>query len=172
MGIEEIYNQNIKRVYGFFYVKTFDQMLAEDLTSKTFTIMLEKLQQDNLSIKNSSHYLSGVMRNVWLRHLQEKYSQNIVPVEGIEDFESYVDETIDQAKESGLEKLAENYVDRLPEKQKIILQLRLIEKKTLKEITEILDKNMNYVRTTQKRGIANLRKMLLEDAPIIRKETA
>jgi DNA-directed RNA polymerase specialized sigma24 family protein len=35
--------------------------------------------------------------------------------------------------------------------------MRLIEKMSLDEICEKLGKNMNYVKTTQKRGIRNLK---------------
>jgi RNA polymerase sigma factor (sigma-70 family) len=47
----------------------------------------------------------------------------------------------------------------LPEKQRIVISLRLIEKLSLKEIAQELGKNMNYVKTTQKRAIKNLKEI-------------
>jgi len=163
MSIESVYRNNSKRVYAFFYVKTFDQMLAEDLTSQTFMIMLNKLHDSDVAIDDENKYLSGIMRNVWLRFLQEKYATAVQSVEEIDDFSRYVEEEVQTAKDEGLEKFAKPYIDKLPEKQRIILHMRLIDKRTLKEICAATGKDMNYVRTTQKRGIAKLKELLQAD---------
>ena len=48
----------------------------------------------------------------------------------------------------------------LPEKQKALVQLRLIDKKTPSEISTEIEKDVNYVKTTLKRGYKNLRKYI------------
>jgi RNA polymerase sigma factor (sigma-70 family) len=47
----------------------------------------------------------------------------------------------------------------LPKKQRAVISMRLIEKLSLKEIAQKLDKDMNYVKTTQKRAIRNLKEI-------------
>jgi DNA-directed RNA polymerase specialized sigma24 family protein len=56
----------------------------------------------------------------------------------------------------------------LPDKQRAILMLRLVEKRSLSEICELTGKDMNYVRTTQKRGIARLRELVAQAEPVIK----
>jgi RNA polymerase sigma-70 factor (ECF subfamily) len=172
MDIETIYQAHAQRVYAFFYVKSFDKMTAEDLTSKVFMIMVEKTADPEVVVNDVSAYLSGIMRNVWLRHLQEKYQNLVDSVEEIDDFSGFVKKTVDEAETEGLEKIAEPYINRLPEKQQIILRMRLLEKQTLKEICQSLDKDMNYVRTTQKRGIAKLKELLADETLQLTREEA
>lgn len=160
MKIEEVYDEHAKRVYAFFYVKTFDQMLAEDLTSQTFMTMVEKMCDEDVTIQNHATYLSGIMRNVWLRHLQAKYRQQVTSIEDIDNFERFIDKTVRDAEDDGLETFARPFIEQLPSKQRVILEKRLLEKQTLKEICDDLDKDMNYVRTTQQRGINRLREMV------------
>jgi DNA-directed RNA polymerase specialized sigma24 family protein len=45
----------------------------------------------------------------------------------------------------------------LPEKQRLVLKMRLIDKCSLHDICANLNKDMNYVKTTQKRGLHNLK---------------
>jgi RNA polymerase sigma factor (sigma-70 family) len=165
-NIEDVYHQHVGRVYAFFYVKTFDRMVAEDLTSQTFMLLVEKLSESETTVRNASTYLSGIMRNAWMLYLRDKYRKASTYIEDIPDFDAYVTESVEEARSIGLETFAQPYIDKLPEKQRAILSLRLLEKRTLKEICEITGKDMNYVRTTQKRGIACLREMLACSNPL------
>lgn len=170
MSIEVVYANNVDRVYRFFYAKTFDRQTAEDLTSQTFLALLEKMQECLLTeqqILKPNEYLSGVMRHIWTGHLRHKYRIKEVLYESLEDFEVYVTNTADRFNNSHLKTIAGQYIDQLPDSQRTVLRMRLLEESTLGEIAEALKKNMNYVKTTQRRSLANLRKMLALE----RKET-
>lgn len=163
MNIDELYQQHMATVYKFFYFKTFDQTIAEDLTSQTFLIMVEKMYDASLSISNHQKFLYGIMRNVWLRHLQEKYRRNEQLVADIEDFEAYVNDELQREAESSDEERVKRFVDQLPTSQKQVMELRLIKRRSLPEICELLGRDMNYVKTTQKRAIKNLQKLIAGD---------
>jgi RNA polymerase sigma-70 factor (ECF subfamily) len=160
MGINELYQQHFTAVYKFFYFKSFDQMVAEDLTSQTFLIMVEKMNDEDMVITDHKKFLYGIMRNVWLRYLQEKYRRQEQLIADTDDFESYVEDELSREAETSDEERIKRYIDRLPSSQQRIMELRLLKRHSLSEICDQLGKDMNYVKTTQKRGIKNLQKLL------------
>jgi RNA polymerase sigma factor (sigma-70 family) len=85
-----------------------------------------------------------------------------VSIDSMEDFEpGYIDEFTEEIeeKETAEEKISK-YIEQLPSKQKEIITLRLIDKLDLKAICEKLNKDMNYVKTTQKRAIRSLKQLI------------
>jgi RNA polymerase sigma-70 factor (ECF subfamily) len=168
--IAEIYTKHLNHVYGFFYYKTFDAATTEDLTSSTFLIFVEKMRKHE-NIKDPEGFLYGIMKKVWLRWLQQKYKAQEKLFEDMDDFMTYVHEEIEEEQTSDDAKRVMNYIRKLPPAQRKIMELRLINQNTLKEICKITGKDMNYVKTTQKRGIKSL-KQLLELSAISGKETA
>lgn len=158
--LEQIYNQHFRKIYRFFYYKILSREVAEDLTSDTFMNFVEILQnKDRSEVIDPVKYLYGIAKLTLVKHLKEKYSSiQSIPIESEADFGGYVDTFLEDVDNSPTpEDLAMKYINELPEKQRLVITLRLIEKNSLKEICEILNKDMNYVKTTQKRGISNLK---------------
>jgi DNA-directed RNA polymerase specialized sigma24 family protein len=63
MNIGDFYDQYVGKVYKFFYIKTLNRHIAEDLTSQTFIALVESL--GSKKIDNPQKYLYGIMRNNW-----------------------------------------------------------------------------------------------------------
>lgn len=155
-----MYEENVATVYGFFMSKTWHKQTAEDLTSDVFVATFEQLRSTK-NISDPKRYLYGVMKLKWLTYLREKYTKNqIVSVENIDNFSSYVDEEISKVKERSVIDRALPYIDRLPSSQREVLMLRYRDGLSLQEICDTLKKNMNYVKTTQKRGINSIRQLV------------
>jgi len=114
----------------------------------------------NNSINKPEKFLYGVMRKVWLRHLQQKYRQAEEFVENMDDFQAHVLDEVDIELRKTDEQRVEKFVNMLPSSQKRIMSLRLVERRSLSQICEALNKDMNYVKTTQKRGIKKLRQLI------------
>jgi RNA polymerase sigma-70 factor, ECF subfamily len=158
--LERLYNEHFRKIYRFFYYKILSREQAEDLTSDTFMRFVEMLEDKHASeVRDPVKYLYGIAKLVLLQHLKLKYNSiRSIPIEAEQDFGSYVDEFLDEVDSAPTpEELALKYIDQLPEKQRLILKLRLIEKNSLRDICTKLDKDMNYVKTTQKRGLYNLK---------------
>lgn len=159
MELEPFYDEHVDKVYKFFYIKSLDRHVAEDLTSETFTLFIE--QSESHEINDYKKYLYGIMRNTWLQFLRKKYQQALVDIENIEDFADVVESHIadfDDARDVGNRLLP--YIERLPEKQRMIITKRLLHEMSITEIAHELGKDKNYVKTTYKRGIASLRAIL------------
>lgn len=158
--LEKIYNEHFRKIYRFFYYKILSREIAEDLTSDTFMNFVEILQnKDSSEVIDPVKYLYGIAKLTLVKHLKEKYNSiQSIPIESEADFGGYVDTFLEDVDNSPTpEELAMKYINELPEKQKLVITLRLIKKNSLSEICEILDKDMNYVKTTQKRGLSNLK---------------
>ena len=162
MSIDEIYKEHFSKVYKFFYFKSYNQTIAEDLTSQTFLIMVEKMYDDDVIISDHQKFLYGIMRNVWLRYLQDKYRMQEKLVADMKDFEMYVETELNREAKSSDEERIKKFILKLPSSQQRVMSLRLIEHYELQEICKALEKDMNYVKTTQKRAIKNLRNMIAD----------
>lgn len=157
---ETIYNAHVEKIYKFFYSKCLNTAQAEDLTSQTFMAYLENPSRE--AIENHTKYLYGIMRNTWINFLRDRYKQNTVTYEHIAEFEDFVEDSNNMFDATKVKDTAQQYINRLPDKQREIAHKRLIEEMTLEEVAEHLSKTKRHVRTTQNRAIRNLKKMLSE----------
>jgi len=163
LNIAELYDQHFNKLYKFFYYKVLSKDIAEDLTQETFLAFANIAKNANENeIEKPSHFLYGIAKNIFMRYLKDKYRQGIPFSDLDDDFEEYcaqfVKET-EQESETVEEKLL-RYMQFIPEKQRVVMRLRFIEKLSLKEICTKLDKNMNYVKTMQKRGLHSLKEAI------------
>lgn len=155
---EKIYVQNFQRVYRFFILKSLNKENAEDLTSSTFLTFAELLSQKK-KIDNPTNYLYGIAKIKFIEFLKVKYSE--VPLE-IENFN-----ILDEVKYSEnitkdrhlLERHLYNLINQLPAKQRLVMRLRIIEKYKLSEVAVKLKKDLNYVKTTQKRALKKIKEI-------------
>ena len=164
MGIEKLYDQYADKVYTFFYIKNFDIVVAQDLTSQTFMVIVEKLSDPDYVINQDGKFVYGVMRNVWLQYLQRKYRHQENAVAEMDDFEAYVTESVDEYEEKTVKQRAEVFINMLPEKQCEIVTLRLLNELSIKDICRHTGKDSNYVKTTYKRGLKRLKLLVAEQA--------
>ena len=154
--LEKFYEQYVDKVYKFFYIQCLDVSLAEDLTSQTFIACIEKF---NNEIGDHKKYLYGIMRNIWANHLRNKYQESVQNIENIEDFATYSEQIINEYEGVTLAQRARHYIERLPEKQRVIARMRFLEERSIQEISTELKMSKIYVKTTQYRAVKNLRKM-------------
>ncbi len=164
--LSKLYEEYFQKIYKFFYYKVLLKEVAEDLTSETFMVLAEKIEYEE-KIENDRAYIYGIARIVFVKYLQRKYKEFTLDLSDKdyllkdEKFLRYAESFVEdiEEKETSEERILP-YIDKLPEKQKIVIQMRLIEKYRLKEICEKLGKNMNYVKTTQKRGLKRLKELV------------
>lgn len=81
-------------------------------------------------------------------------------MEEIEDIERYVEKTVVDYSGASIRERAVPYIERLPEQQQKIVYMRLINERSIKDIADDIGKDSNYVKTTYKRGVKNLRRLL------------
>lgn len=162
--VHSLYKHNVAKLYKYFYYKTLSQSDAEDLTSETF-LQFTKAVVAEKDVQDPIKYLYGVAKNVFLTFLRKKYSENELthilkllnerePTVAITE---YI-ETIDTFPT--LEERAAYFINQLPQKQRELVTLRLIDKLTPTEISGRIGKDINYVKTTLKRGMKSLKQVI------------
>lgn len=157
--VEDAYGRYMESIYAFFAAKLLDKKAAEDLTGDTFMTFVKHVK-NNEEIDNIRAYLFGIARKLFLLHLREKYNLPQVPYAEYDDFVTYTSSTVEKTRSQSLEEKILPFLKQLPEKQRIVIQMRLIDKYSLSDIAAILQKDMNYVKTTQKRAIKKLRELI------------
>lgn len=156
MNIGDFYDQYVEKVYKFFYIKTLNRHIAEDLTSQTFIALVESL--GSKKIDNPQKYLYGIMRNNWTEFLKDKYKQQVQSLESIENFEEYAQtETLEFELAGSTHDRLKPFIDRLPPKQQAVLTLRIFDGLNVRQTAEAIDRDVNYVKVTYRRAIARLR---------------
>ncbi|MCA9378894.1 sigma-70 family RNA polymerase sigma factor, partial [Candidatus Dojkabacteria bacterium] len=131
-------------------------------TSETFLAFAERIRSGK-SIESPSKFIMGIAYNKLQAYLRERYRipRGEYDLEKISDDSDDLDEVLTEGKKiTTLEEILLEFLDELPGQQKQIIKLRLIDKLSLPEICERIDKNMGYVKTTQNRAIKNLQKLV------------
>ncbi len=162
--LAKLFDDNLDGVYRFFYNKFQQREIAEDLTGETFLSFAEMFR-DGVDYDNPQRYLYGIARNKYFNYLKEKKELPITYFESgtleiIAEKVSEINNTDDNLELPTQEEEITLVLDKLPRKQSQIVRLRFLEKLNLQEIAELLGKNMNYVKTTQRRALKSLKKAI------------
>ena len=159
--IETVYDLHADKLYRFFYFKVLNKHIAEDLTSDVFIALAEKASQLEQDTTIFEKYLYGIARNKWNGYLRQKYKEQSLSVEEIDDFSAYVKEEVDEMQSMSLKDRALYFINLLPPKQKIVATLRLIDGLTPIEISKKIQKPINYVKVTLRRALRRLEELVL-----------
>lgn len=152
--MDEMYRQNAKIVYYFLYSWCHNVQLAEDLTQETFLKAYQSIERYDGSCKLSV-WLCQIAKHLYFQYLQKNGRE--IPAEleeeriAKEDTEKQVLtklELIDVLKE----------MQKLPDKMREVIYLRIIGELSFREIGEILGKTENWARVNFYRGKEQLLK--------------
>ena len=153
--LEQFYEVHVQKIYRFFFYKVLNREIAEDLTSVCFLKFTKELSKKE--IENPRAFLYGIAKFTMIDHLRMKYKNNETVLD-IDD--EMLEVEIDEPENHILDYL-EMVLPHLPEKQREVLRFRFIDKMSLQEIAMKLQKDVNYVSTTQKRGLQSIKRYLV-----------
>ncbi len=132
---------------------------AQDATQEIYLKLWQKKQE--LPSYNSVEALAMTMtKNYCLDRLKSKQAGNLSIVH-----QNYKDESGDTAKRVEIQdqiSLVHQLIDKLPETQRIIIQLRDVEQFELKEIEQILDMKPTAVRVNLSRARKTIKENLIK----------
>lgn len=157
--MDELYEQNAKIVYHFLYSRCHDVQLAQDLTQETFLRAYQSLERYDGSCKIST-WLCQIAKHLFYQHLQKNGHE--IPAE-IEEQQSTVTDTEKQVltKLELIDVLKE--MQKLPDKMREVIYLRITGDLSFKEIGEILGRSENWARVNFYRGKEMLLKRRMKD---------
>lgn len=146
-NIEEIYKEYSTTVYKYLFCLTQNKEISEDLTQETFAIAVEDIKKFRGECKLSV-WLCQIAKHLWYKELKKKNKNSNVSFEEINE-ESLYDETLEElvcAKEKKLKLFKD--MQKLDEKSREVVYLRMIGNLSYDEIGEILGKTSNWSRVT------------------------
>ncbi|MEI7579266.1 MAG: sigma-70 family RNA polymerase sigma factor [bacterium] len=162
---EQIYKQNLAKIYRFAYMRLNNRQEAEDISAEVFTALFKfgKLEE----IRNISAWLFIKTRSLIINKYRSKAAKINQLDAGVDPNE--INEEIkleDTMIDSLLLEMIKNHLLSLDSESKEIIDLKVWEEKTFLEISEILETNENSVKSKYYRGIAEIKKKLIQEKQI------
>lgn len=147
--MEEIYKENAKIVYHFIYSLCHDSVLAEELTQETFMRAFQSIERFDGSCKFST-WLCQIAKHIYYQYLAKHKKE--IPKEETGDtvFNEITPERQVVARIELLDVLKK--MQKLPEKVREVIYLRIAADLSFREIGEILGKSENWARVNYYRG--------------------
>ncbi len=146
---EELYDRYVHRVYGFVSRRVGNRAAAEDITSAVFEQALASLPKFEWRGVPFAAWLIRIAANAltdhWRRTAREAGDASQMPDAGEMD-------AIEQRA------ILLQLVERLPDLQRRVIELRFGEEKSIREIAAALQRTEGAVKQLQLRALENLRK--------------
>ncbi len=155
-NIEEIYKEYSTSVYKYLFCLTQNKEISEDLTQETFALAVKDIKKFRGDCKLSV-WLCQIAKHLWYKELKKKNRSANVSFEEINEDVLY-DETLEEticAKEEKLKLFKD--MQKLDEKSREVMYLRMIGNLSYEEIGEILGKTSNWSRVTFYRAKQKMR---------------
>lgn len=154
-NIEEIYKMHSNTVYKYLFCLTDNEDLSEELTQETFAIAVKEINKFKGECKVSV-WLCQIAKHLWYKELKKKKTN--IPIQEIENLqETKTVEDIVFEKEDKI-KLFKN-IQKLDEKSRELIYLRMIGNLDFTEIGEILGKTANWARVNFYRAKQKIREV-------------
>jgi RNA polymerase sigma-70 factor, ECF subfamily len=145
----EVYDRYVDRVYAYVSRRAGSRAVAEDITSEVFQLALQHLPRFEWR---------GVPFAAWLFRMAANALTDYWRRQGRE--EQVPPDLPDKGEHQELERRVSLFqlVDRLPDLQRRVIELRFVEDKSIRDVAAALDRSEGAVKQLQLRAIENLRK--------------
>jgi RNA polymerase sigma-70 factor (ECF subfamily) len=144
----ELYEQNFYRVYAWVARRTGNRQQAEDLTADVFREALAGIRKFEWR---------GVPFAAWLLGIASRVVADYWKRCGDEAGDPLPESNASVPPELERTAILFQLVDRLPEAQFRVIQMRFVEQKSIREIAQELDRSEGAVKQLQLRAIESLR---------------
>lgn len=157
-AISDIYERYVEAIYHFVRLRVGDSQQAEDITSAVFTALIEQVTTS----RGPSSHLRGWLFRVARNHIYDSYSdKQPLPLETIEQMSAPRGDSPEQQAVSaiGQERLQQLIQQLTPDQQEVLL-LRFDQQLSLREVSDILGKNINTIKSLQLRAVQALQRAM------------
>ena len=147
---EDLYDRYVRRVYGFVSKRVGNRAAAEDITSAVFEQALASLPKFEWRGVPFAAWLIRIAANAVTDHWRRS-AREVGEATAERPDAGEMDATEQRA-------ILFQLVDRLPELQRRVIELRFGEEKSIREIATALQRSEGAVKQLQLRALENLRK--------------
>ncbi|MFD2042694.1 RNA polymerase sigma factor [Ornithinibacillus salinisoli] len=158
MELGELYKEVHPRIFAFFYIKTSNKQVAEDLTQEVFYQAIKKFHTFSYASTIETWLFAIVKNRLRNFYRSKKYHDQLLEMLPKEELESNYPEEKLLKKEQQIS-LIES-INRLEELSKEIVTLRVYGELSFEEIAELVNKSENYTRIIFHRAKLKIQKEL------------
>ena len=145
---EEIYEDNVGRLYALMFVKVGNRPDAEDLTAEVFTAALPRLR-DQASVGEVRAYLLATARTVLADHWRRTLGRQLTAI----DPEDLSQPEPSPEPEPATAALADRLLAELPDNYRTILRLRFLEGASIREAARQMGISIANAKVLQHRAL-------------------
>jgi len=135
-----------------------DPLEADQIVGDVFNQFLEQVSRGGGPKTNLKSYLYQIAYHIVIDHVRER--QRILPIDIVENSREGVSLELQVEERTLLKELSSAIQNDLTEDQKHVIILRFQEDLSLRETADIMGKDINAIKSSQKRAILKLQKSL------------
>lgn len=158
---EYLYNKYNEQIFRYVYQRMDDKELAFDVTSQVFMKALTNIHKYEFRGVPFASWLYRIAKSEVYQSFKEKKGKRTVNIET-----THVYEIIDEMDEGHNEELRAQVIQmigELPEKDLLLIEMRYFEKRSYKEIGEIMDMTENNAKVRAYRILKKLQKQFQKE---------
>jgi RNA polymerase sigma-70 factor, ECF subfamily len=158
----QIYEDNIKSVYRYAVSKTLKKELAEDLTSKVFTIAYEKIRKGEYKHERKDFtWLISILRNLIGDEIRRKKDLNLNESDyEIPDFQESIKDVV---LTNELKEMAKRYFLELDLAEREVLDLKIWQELKFREIAETLKITESLAKKLYYKGLKEIKMKISQE---------
>jgi len=157
-AVGALYSRYHRSIYRYFYYRTGDPKVAEDLTSDVFLRMVEALRGWRIDGAPIQAWLFHVARNLVIDYYRRNNPHPVVAInENLDGEDQDVDRAVDRRLSTDELVRALSKLDSL---QRDVLLLRFIEGMPIAETAQVLHKSIDATKGLQRRALIALRAII------------
>lgn len=153
----KIYDKFVDQIFRFIFIKVNSKEIAEDLTSETFLKTWTAFS--NGKISNPKAFLYKTARNLIIDYYRDKSKNNFLSLEEIPEAKDSNPSFFDQILKDEKIALIKSALQELKEEYQEVITLRYLNGLSIKEISQILEKSPEAIRTSLSRAIQALKEI-------------
>ncbi len=165
-ALEILIKRYLKPIYGFAFRFVSSSQEAEDIAQEVFVKMWRNLKKFDRNKKFKS-WIFSIAKNTCLDAMKKKKTIPFSEFENEEGKNTFIETLADRSllldKLYGKADMMNELnlaVAKLPSKYRLVEQLHCIEELTFKEISQILNKSLNTLKSQHRRALIQLKKIL------------
>ncbi len=167
-AFDELLTRHQHSLYSYILYTVRDNGLAEDIFQDTFMKAIITIQQGKYTESGKfKAWINRIARNLIIDHFRQKKSENTVSNDAYEldlfNNPSLCEETVETTMvRTQVLNDVQMLVDRLPDNQKEVVEMRYYKNLSFKEIADVTGVSINTALGRMRYAILNMRKMATE----------
>lgn len=160
-AFQPLYNSYFKRIYLFVYHRVGEKDISADITQQVFINALTHIAGYRIQAVPFSAWLFRIAINECNQFFRKTKRERLVILEE-EHIENLYEELTNQEAFDKWKDMLPNILERLPNTSLQLIELRFFERRTFREIAEILNISENNAKVKTYRVLNHMKKLYLQ----------